>query len=92
MEDESTTNPEAYSASLANVVFVRIILYSPPSLGPIVMAFFFSTRVDMSVPTLSFRISNAADYPLDSVVWCRPKFSTNSQFFPPNPFSSQASQ
>lgn len=47
MEDVSTTNPEAYSASLANVVFVLILFFFPFfffTLGPMLMAYFHQGR------------------------------------------------
>lgn len=44
VEDVSTTNPEAYSASLANVVFVLIFFCLFFTLGPIVMAYFHQGR------------------------------------------------
>lgn len=52
MEDVSSTNPEAYSASLANVVFVLMFsflfffLYPGSHSDGVV-----STKVDVSVPT-----------------------------------------
>lgn len=42
MEVVSTTNPEAYSASLANVVFVLIFFFFYP--GSHVMAYFHQGR------------------------------------------------
>lgn len=48
MEDVSTTNPKAYSASLANVVFVSILLFFLLffffTLGPMLMAYFHQGR------------------------------------------------